>query len=257
MPNSAIELLMTTQSASNSLQNGADVKAACQAAVVFFHTSPVHIDTFNRLRDRFAPGVEIAHVVREDFLVAAEKAGGITEAIEFRVSDELLRLSRSGVRLEVCTCSSLGGVVEAFDAPGMHTMRIDRPMADEAVATGGPVALVAAFEPTIAVTRDLILNSADAAGVALDVTPYLIPGCWEAFLKGDVQAYYEQIAAFLSELGATSGVIVLAQASMVPAVPLAQGLSVPVLSSVESGFQAAIEVLQQLDDAPGQASCSS
>lgn len=253
MPNSATELEMTTQAASASKQK----EESAQAAVVFFHTSAVHIDTFNHLRDMLAPGLEISHVVREDLLVAAQKVGGISEAIEFRVSDELLRLSRSGARLVVCTCSSLGGVVEAFDAPGMATMRIDRPMADEAVATGGPVALVAAFEPTIAVTRDLILNSAEAVGVPLDVTTYLVPDCWDAFLSGDIDAYYAQIAAYLSALNATSGVIVLAQASMVPAVPFAQGVSVPILSSVESGFQAAVDLLQHLDVSPGHSSCSS
>ena len=257
MPNSATELQMTKQSTSPFAQNGEGTIAVQQAAVVFFHTSPVHIDTFNHLRDRLAPGLEISHIVREDFLVAAQKVGGINEAIEFRVTDELLRLSRSGVRLVVCTCSSLGGVVESFDAPGMHTMRIDRPMADEAVATGGPVALVAAFEPTIAVTRDLILDSAETAGVTLDVTTYLIPDCWDAFLSGDPETYYEQIAAYLSEQNATSGVIVLAQASMVPAVPLAEGVSVPILSSVESGFQAAVDLFQQLDAPPGHSSCSS
>lgn len=257
MPNSSTELKMTTQTAATSARMSEGDGPARQAAVVFFHTSPVHIDTFNRLRDRLAPGLEISHVVREDLLVAAQKVGGINEAIEFRVTDELLRLSRSGTRLVVCTCSSLGGVVESFDAPGMHTMRIDRPMADEAVATGGPVALVAAFEPTIAVTRDLILNSAEAAGVALDVTTYLIPDCWDIFLSGDVEAYYEQIATYLSDLNATSGVIVLAQASMVPAVPLAKGISVPILSSVESGFQAALDLLQHLDIPPGHSSCSS
>jgi len=257
MPNSATELKITKQSTSTFAQNGEGPVAAQQAAVVFFHTSPVHIDTFNRLRDRLAPGLEISHVVREDLLVAAQKVGGINEAIEFRVTDELLRLSRSGARLVVCTCSSLGGVVEAFDAPGMRTMRIDRPMADEAVATGGPVALVAAFEPTIAVTRDLILNSAEAAGVTLDVATYLIPDCWDTFLRGNVDAYYEQIATYLSELKATSGVIVLAQASMVPAASLAEGIAVPILSSVESGFQAAIDLLQHLDVPPGHSSCSS
>lgn len=255
MPNSATELQMTSQT--HSGQQGEEGYVAQQAGVVFFHTSPVHIDTFNRLRDTLAPGLEIAHVVREDLLVAAEKVGGINEAIEFRVTDELLRLSRSGARLVVCTCSSLGGVVEAFDAPNMRTMRIDRPMADEAVATGGPVALVAAFEPTIAVTRDLILSSAEAEGVTLDLTSYLIPDCWDAFLRGDSGVYYEKIGAYLSTLNATSGVIVLAQASMVPAVNLGGPLSVPILSSVETGFLAAVDILQQLDTPPGHSACSS
>lgn len=257
MPNSLTELKMTTQSAVTSNQSGAVEASARQAAVVFFHTSPVHIETFNHLRDRLAPGLDIAHMVREDLLVAAQKVGGINEAIEFRVTDELLRLSRAGVRLVVCTCSSLGGVVEAFDAPGMKTMRIDRPMADEAVATGGPVALVAAFKPSIAVTRDLILNSAEAVGAKIEVTSYLVPDCWDAFLRGDDEAYYKQIGAYLSALDASAGVIVLAQASMVPAVDLAGVLSVPVLSSVETGFLATVDMLQQLDIPPGHSSCSS
>ena len=88
MPNSATELQMTSQT--HSGQQGEEGYVAQQADVVFFHTSPVHIDTFNRLRDTLAPGLEIAHVVREDLLVAAEKVGGINEAIEFRVTDESL-----------------------------------------------------------------------------------------------------------------------------------------------------------------------
>ena len=43
--------------------------------ISFFHTSAVHIDTFNALRDRLAPEVDVSHTVREDLLVDVERAG--------------------------------------------------------------------------------------------------------------------------------------------------------------------------------------
>ena len=44
--------------------------------VTFLHTSPLHINTFENLRDRLAPGLKLRHVVREDLLKQAGRRAG-------------------------------------------------------------------------------------------------------------------------------------------------------------------------------------
>jgi len=87
---------------------------------------------------------------------------------------------------------------ELGDRLDVPVLRVDRPMAEQAVAGGGRVALVAAVEG-------------------------------ELFGAGDQPCYLGRVAAHMRGLDAD--VAVLAQASMAPAVALLTGLAVPVLAS--------------------------
>ena len=44
-------------------------------ALTLLHTAQVHVDTFNALRDRIAPGVSLDHLVYPELLAAAQKDG--------------------------------------------------------------------------------------------------------------------------------------------------------------------------------------
>ena len=78
------------------------------AAIAFLHTAAIHIETFNALGREIAPELALTHVVREDLLAAAEKAGRVTPALDFMTQEALIALAEGGARVVVCTCSTLG-----------------------------------------------------------------------------------------------------------------------------------------------------
>ncbi|MDP1627021.1 aspartate/glutamate racemase family protein [Parvibaculum sp.] len=213
------------------------------AAIAFLHTAAIHIETFNALRDEFAPGLAIAHAVREDLLIAAEKAGGLTPATSLRTQEALLALAQGGARVVVCTCSTLGEAAEqAAREADVPVMRIDRPMADRAVRDAGRIGICATLAPTLAPTRDLIASSAARAGRDCDIREFLFDDVWPAFREGRLDDYYEGVAARLSDASKHVDLLVLAQASMAPAAALAGALRAPLLSSPRIGFEAAARI---------------
>ncbi|ABS64076.1 conserved hypothetical protein [Parvibaculum lavamentivorans DS-1] len=213
------------------------------AAIAFLHTAAIHIETFNALRDELAPGLALTHAVREDLLIAAEKAGGLTPAISLKTQEALLALAQGGARVVVCTCSTLGEAAEeAAREADVPVMRIDRPMADRAVRAAARIGICAALSPTLAPTRELIASSAARAGRDCEIREFLFDDVWPAFREGRLDDYYEGIAARLSDASKEVDLLVLAQASMAPAAALAGALRAPLLSSPRIGFEAAAKI---------------
>lgn len=213
------------------------------ADIAFLHTAAIHIATFDALAREIAPALKLTHVVREDLLNAAEKAGGMTTAISFRTQEALIALADGGARVVVCTCSTLGEEAEkAAGEADVPVMRIDRPMADRAVREGSRIGICAALRPTLAPTRALIDSSAARARRDVEIREFLFDDVWPAFREGRLADYHAGIAARLGEAAAHVDLLVLARASMAPAIPLAGALPVPLLSSPRIGFEAAARI---------------
>lgn len=206
----------------------------------FLHTSPHHSATFRDLVSELLPGAGVIEVVDEIVLDEARRLGERDVRVIGAVADRLAELVAADV--VVCTCSTLGGVAEHVGrAAGADVVRVDRPMVERAVelagAGAGRVAIVAALESTIGPTRELFDEAMLATGAALDIDVHLVDGAWERFAASDVEGYLDAIAARLPAIAAAVDVVVLAQASMAPAVGRVD-LDVPVLSSPRLAIEA-------------------
>jgi Asp/Glu/hydantoin racemase len=202
----------------------------------------VHIETFNALAAEIAPELTLRHVVRDDLLNAAEKAGFVTPGIDFN-TQEALRALTQVARVVVCTCSTLGASAEALaEETGLPILRIDRAMADLAVTMGRRIGVAACAPTTVPNTQTLIRSSAALAKREIAMRTFVFDDVWRLFGEGRLDDYYEGIAARLAEAARNVDVIVLAQASMAPAAALCGDLHVPVLSSPRIGFEAAVKV---------------
>lgn len=213
--------------------------------IVFLHTSPVHIATFDALRDRFAPDLGIRHVVREDLLERAVTQGGVTAEIEAAANAALTNAMTEGAEIIVCTCSTLGALAEAFDANApIPVMRIDRPMADNAVMLGNHIAVCGAISTALVSTMDLMHSSArDMDRANVTIIDHLFASSWKYFQHGDIEAYHREVARGLRGAALTADLIVLAQASMHGAVAYCPEISIPIWSSPETGFRAALALI--------------
>ncbi len=213
--------------------------------IAFLHTSPVHVETFERLVQSADPTAQVDHFVDESLLADAQRMGAADPEIVQRVHAAMVGAAAHGAALVVCTCSTIGGSAERTPAgPGFAVARIDRAMADRAVVLGPRVRVVAALESTLAPTAALIRESAAAMQTRVELTQLFIADAWPHFLRGDRGAYVESVAAAVRAAGAEADVVVLAQASMAPAADLLNDLGVQVLASPALGVQSALARLQ-------------
>ncbi|KAB8143879.1 hypothetical protein F8S13_08250 [Chloroflexia bacterium SDU3-3] len=201
--------------------------------LTFLHTSPVHIETFGRLAAELAPHIPVAHVVDEALLDAA-RAHGLTPEVRGQIARRVAQAAAQGAALVLCTCSTIGGAAEEAGA-----LRVDRAMAEAAVAAGPRIVVLAALASTLAPTRELIASVAQASAAQVAIAELLCEGAWAHFERGDMAAYHRAIAAQLAQAAPQADVLVLAQASMAGAAALCQGIAVPILSSPRLGVQAA------------------
>jgi Asp/Glu/hydantoin racemase len=209
----------------------------------FLHTADVHVPVFHELRAELAPGWADLHVV-DPGLLADARIAGITAELAARVDARLHELADRGADLIVCTCSTLAGYAETRTADlGVPVLRVDRPMAEAAVAAGSRIAVLATVESTFAPTCALLRAAADRAGRVVTLIETPVPGAWSLFEKGDLRAYAEQVADRARAVAPRADVIVLAQASLTPAAALLADLPIPVLTSPRTAVARAIATL--------------
>ena len=222
--------------------------------IAFLHTSEVHVKTFGELVSALAPSVHVDHLVDAQLLADAQQMGAEEPALVRRVQDAMAHAASKGAAIVVCTCSTIGGAAERTATGGAFmAARIDRAMADRAIALGPRILVVAALESTLAPTAKLINESAAALRAEAKLEHLLVPEAWPHFLRGDRTAYVEAVAAAVRAAlpSADPDVVVLAQASMASAVDLLGGLPIEVLASPALGVKAA---LAQLHESAGRES---
>ena len=205
----------------------------------FLHTSPVHIETFEKLLSCVKPSPELHHLVDEELLANAIN-NGITQEIEDRVEQYLVDLAKAKCSVIVCTCSTLGGIAEDIDFPQTNVIRIDRPMAKKAVATSQIILMVAVLKSTLLPTRRLLEDESRKQKRPLRIQELVIEDAWEHFLKGDLQAYHQHIGGEIKkaltppsrcDANPQPESIVLAQASMAGASSYLEAVTPTIFSS--------------------------
>ena len=191
----------------------------------FIHTAAVHVATFEQLVAEIQPACVVEHVVMPALLEQARQEG-LTSAIAQQLTQVIEQLQANGIECIVCTCSTLGGLAETLNP---LVIRVDRAMAEQAIALGSRIAVVAALASTLEPTHNLLHVVAQHHAKTIEISNYTCLNAWEAFLANDQASYLEQIASVLATIEQVD-VIVLAQASMAEAVKLCQQ-HIPILSS--------------------------
>lgn len=208
--------------------------------LAFVHTAPVNVATFDRLMAEIDPTIPVKHILDESLLRDA-RAQGITPELTQRIEAAMTSAMDEETAVVVCTCSTIGGAAERVTSPtGQPVIRVDRAMAERAVAMGSNIVVAAALESTLAPTRQLIEEVAAQQGRAVNIRLLVCEGAWQFFDQGDQAGYWDAIAKSLHEADDLGDVVVLAQASMAGAAPLCADLGVPILSSPRLGLEAAL-----------------
>lgn len=185
--------------------------------VCVLHTAAGLPAVFDPLLHEEAPGVRPYHVLDES-LLADTVAHGMLPRTTARLAAYAAHAEAAGARAVLVTCSSVGPAAEAArPLVGIPVLRVDEPMAAEAVRKGPRIGVLATLASTLAPTADLVRRHADATGVRADVTATTCPGAYEARLAGDTGEHDRLIAEEARRLARGNDVLVLAQASMAAA----------------------------------------
>ncbi len=203
--------------------------------LAFLHTSHVLIPLFSKLASEILPDVQTFHVTDESLIRNTIAAGHLTKNTTRRIVNAIESAHEAGADAVMVTCSSIGpGVAVArmlFDFP---VLRVDEPMAREAVRIGRTIGVAATLRTTLEPTIALVEQTAAAEGREITIVPSLAEGAFEAVLAGNTERHDALLIESLHKLRSQVDVIVLAQASMARVIPqLGASDGPPILSSPE------------------------
>lgn len=213
------------------------------------HNSPMLAGVFNEIAARVMPDVRILHFVDESTIKNTIAAGHLQKATMRQVIRLVGSTFDAGCDVAMVTCSSIGKAVEmAAELYDQPVLRVDRAMAEQAVASASRIGVVATLSTTLDPTADLVRRVAEEQGKQIELVPHLCQGAFEAVMAGDGATHDRIVGEALTGAMADVDAIVLAQASMARVVgTLPEGaVKAPVLSSPELGMMRAADVLRNL-----------
>lgn len=214
--------------------------------LALIHTVTTLVPIFQALCRELVPEVDVFNVVDESLLQSCIREGRISPLTARRLVQHIASAQEAGADVAMVTCSSIGPAVE-MSRPfvSIPVLRVDEPMADEAMRLGRRIGVAATLRTTLEPTVGLLRARADAMGKQIDVISRLCEGAFDAVVAGDAETHDTIVAGALQDLRSRVDVVVLAQASMArvaDSVP-AGGRSVPILSSPRLAVQNLAAVL--------------
>ncbi|KAB8195338.1 hypothetical protein FH608_013360 [Nonomuraea phyllanthi] len=203
--------------------------------IAMLHTVPALAGPLGELAAEVRPDAPVVHFADETLLQDTIAAGGPPPHVMRRVVSYAAFAKESGAGVLLVTCSSIGEVAEqARPFAELPILRIDEPMAEQAVRAGGRIGVLATLATTLGPTTRAVERAAARLREPRAVVPHLCEGAFEALRAGDAARHDALVADGFRALAGQVDVVVLAQASMARVVEKVGG-DVPVLSSPRSG----------------------
>ena len=179
------------------------------------HTSATLVPAFAELCAQQLPGVETFNIVDDSLIKDVIRRSKLTEQTAARVGDYVRSAEQAGADQILVTCSSIGRAVEAAQSHvTTPVLRVDQPMADNAVRQATRIGVVATLSTTLEPTADLVRRRAADLGREVELSVRLCDGAFDALMSGDAAKHDSMVAKALTELTKQVEVVLLAQASM-------------------------------------------
>ena len=202
--------------------------------LALIHTSATLEPVFAKLCADKDLGVDLLHIADDTLIRDVIADGQLSEGTSQRVRDHIAAAERANVDYIMVTCSSIGPAVDSAKRNGsVPILRVDQPMADQAVRLGNRVGVIATLPTTLVPTADLIRRRAADVNKDVEIIAHLCKGAFEALMSGNVAEHDAAVLKALNELSSQVDVIVLAQASMARVIEqMPKGkILVPILAS--------------------------
>ncbi|MBV8912658.1 MAG: aspartate/glutamate racemase family protein [Acetobacteraceae bacterium] len=202
--------------------------------VAFVHTVSFLVDRFRSMMQAQHPGADCFHILNESLLQDLLRGEDTTEVYRRVVAQVLLAVD-AGAGLVVMTCSSTSPAVDiARQVTKVPILKIDDPMAEEAVRLGSRIAVICTNTSTPGPSQALLRDHAAAQGRKVEIEAVIRPEAYQALAAGDRARHDALVTSAADDAATRSDVLVLAQASIAHLQPqLQRSLGKPVLASPE------------------------
>lgn len=204
-------------------------------------------DTVELLKEK-VPGVRVEFITDSTLLTDIRANGGPSQAVIDRMILYAKAAELSGADLIVNSCSTVGEVADLYEKEvGIPVMKVDFPMAKEAVGLGTKVALIATVETTLGPSQRLIEKIGAEEGKRMECTQYLQNAAWDALQAGHPEEHNRILMENIRELDKMGyDAIVMAQVSMRALLPDLKDVKTPLLCSFFSGYGAIADRLNEI-----------
>ena len=214
---------------------------------VFFHSTFGTVSPVEKAFKEQFPDVQLVSLAEDGILPEVIANNGVpTPAIVKRLVEYAGMAQENGASVFVCVCTTLGMAMRyAQKALSIPLVMIDAAMLRRAVTLGKRIALLITFPPTERASLAAAREFAKEAGrddVQIDIIT--VEGAREAMTRGETEEHDRLIAEVAHKAAECHDVIALAQVSMLNAANLCTDLTVPVLTSLESGIAQLEEYLK-------------
>lgn len=205
-------------------------------AVVAVYTSRGNVEDLNKQFRKVLPDVRLINIVDDSVIPDIVAAGKVTPGVTKRLLHYFAAAESMRPDLILLTCSSAGEVVDLgrLTIDTVPLLRIDEPMAAEAVRSARRVGVLATLPTTLDPTVRLIRQQAARIGKEVEVVDGLAEGAYQILRQGQPERHDEMIIETAAKIAHRSDVFVLAQASMARVEDkIRERTGKPVLSSPE------------------------
>jgi Asp/Glu/hydantoin racemase len=215
--------------------------------IAFIHTVGFLVEDFRKRAREVLPGVDAFHILNESLLQDLLRGAPVPQVYR-RVTEQIQLAVDAGADVIAVTCSSTSPAVDAARLlVRQPILKIDDPMAAEAVRRGGRIGLLCTAASTVAPSTALLQAHAAQQGRTVTIVPRVNPEAYQALMAGERARHDEMVSASAAELARDVDVLVLAQASLAHLQEgLAAQLPCPVLASPPMLMQALESQLEQL-----------
>lgn len=213
--------------------------------IVAVHTAIALVEPITMLFKEHLPDVKLNHIVDDSLIQEVIANNQVTPAVRKRLFNYYFAAVDAGANLIFNICSSVGEVAEtARSFISIPLLKIDDPMAINAVQKGTLIGVLATLPSTLQPTVNLLKNKAKEENKNIQVIEGLAEGAFQAVISGDHDKHDRLIVEASDKIADKVDIIVLAQGSMARMeTELSKVTGKPVLSSPLSGVLGVKEYL--------------
>lgn len=179
------------------------------------HTALAMVEPVTQLFKEHLPEVKLNHIVDDSLIQEVIANNTVTPAVAKRLLNCYHTAVDAGADIIFNTCSSIGEIAQiARKIVAIPVLKIDDPMASEAVSMANRIGVLATLPTTLAPTVKLLQTMAEVQGKQIEVVEGLAEGAFQAMMSGDRDTHDNLILKASEAVAPKVDLIVLAQGSM-------------------------------------------
>lgn len=181
------------------------------------------------------PDIQVYNIMDDSLLSDTRKYNGMTPAIASRMLNYAKAAEASGADGVLVTCTSVNQATKLIrPLLNIPILNIEEPVAEQAVAAGKRIGVLATLPTSPAAISRVIQEKAHEQGKEVELVPSVVDGAFDVLCAGDRDRHDEMVCQALYRLAKEVDCIAFAQISM--SLLVHEAVDVPLFKIGPSGF---------------------